>query len=468
VNILQAVDDEELFRPWFRDPETWRAWRAFLAALFALPMTEEQREIFTACTGRQTPPVEPFGEAWLVCGRRSGKSLTLALVAVFMACFKDWSAHLAPGERGVILVLASDRRQSRVIFRYAKAFLEEVPLLAGLVEKVTAEEIELSNKISLEISAASFRSVRGYTIVAALCDEIAYWRSEESANPDREILDALRPAMATVPGSMLLCASSPYARRGALWEAYRRWHGQDGAPVLTWQAPTATMNSSVPEAVIAAAYERDPAAAQAEYGAQFRSDIAGFVAREVIDAATVPGRYELPRLSRNRYVGFVDPSGGAHDAMTIAIAHQGDGRAVLDAVREQRPPFSPEQTVAEFAELLKSYGISRVTGDRFGGEWPREGFRNHKIEYDVEARAKSDLYKELLPALNSGKVELLDVPRLVTQLAGLERRTARGGRDSIDHAPGGSDDVANAAAGALLLAAGKRRGEYDRSMRWVG
>jgi hypothetical protein len=52
--------------------------------------------------------------------------------------------------------------------------------------------------------------------------------------------------------------------------------------------------------------------------------------------------------------------------------------------------------------------------------------------------------------LNSGKVELLGSRRLVAQLIGLERRVSRAGRDSIDHAPGGHDDVANAVAGALL------------------
>ena len=55
--------------------------------------------------------------------------------------------------------------------------------------------------------------------------------------------------------------------------------------------------------------------------------------------------------------------------------------------------------------------------------------------------------------LTSGRVELLDVPRLAAQLVALERRTARGGKDSIDHAPGQHDDLVNAALGVLLLAA---------------
>jgi hypothetical protein len=50
---------------------------------------------------------------------------------------------------------------------------------------------------------------------------------------------------------------------------------------------------------------------------------------------------------------------------------------------------------------------------------------------------------------------LLDHPRLINQICGLERRTARGGRDSIDHSPGNHDDVANAVAGAIVAAAAR-------------
>jgi hypothetical protein len=109
-----------------------------------------------------------------------------------------------------------------------------------------------------------------------------------------------------------------------------------------------------------------------------------------------------------------------------------------------RPPHRSELA------LLKSYKISRVTGDRYGGEWPRERFRMSGITYDIFDRPKTDIYRDSLPLLNSGKIELLDHKRLASQLVGLERRTARGGRDSIDHGPGAHDDIANAALGALL------------------
>jgi hypothetical protein len=214
----------------------------------------------------------------------------------------------------------------------------------------------------------------------------------------------------------------------------------------------------VPQSVIDEAYENDPANAAAEYGAEFRTDVETFIAREVVDAAVVARRHELSPIQGVTYIGFVDPSGGSADSMTMAIAHRNrDGRAILDAVRERRPPFAPDSVVQEFAGLLKSYRARRITGDRYAGEWPRERFRMNGIEYVVSEKAKSDLYRDLLPILNSGRCELLDHPRLIAQLCGLERRTARGGRDSIDHAPGAHDDVANGVCGALLLAAGGRQ-----------
>ena len=188
--------------------------------------------------------------------------------------------------------------------------------------------------------------------------------------------------------------------------------------------------------MIAEAYEQDEAAAAAEYGAEFRRDIESFVSREAVEACVIPDRRELPPVPGLHYVAFVDPSGGAQDSMTLAIAHRQTERAVVDVVRERKPPFKPSEVVAEFAATLKAYGVGRVTGDRYAGEWPRERFREHDISYTPAEHTKSDLYRELLPLVNSGTVELLDRPRLIAQLCSLERRTARGGK-GLDRPPAG-------------------------------
>ena len=322
VTILDAVDDANLFAPWFREPATWAAWRAFLAALFALKMSSEQLAIYRRCTGRSAPPTQRATEAWLVCGRRAGKSFILALCAVFLACFFDYRKYLAPGERGTVLIIATNSKQARVIFRYVRALLTYIPMLAKLIERETVDSFDLSNGTTIEVHPVSMRTTRGYTIVAALCDEIAFWPHEDAAEPDYEVLNALRPGMATIPNAMLLCASSPYARRGALWDAHRRHFGKDNDPILVWQAGTRTMNPCVPQQVIDAATEQDPASAAAEWLAHFRSDVQALLTCEAVQACISFDVRERPPMQSVRYFGFVDPSGGSADSMTLAIGHQ--------------------------------------------------------------------------------------------------------------------------------------------------
>ena len=451
LTLLDAMRDPALFGTDLTDP-SWVPWRRCAAAVFGLTagLTPADRRFIERCLGRPSLPRGPAQEAWLIIGRRGGKSRFAALVAVFLACFRDYAAVLAPGERGVLMIIASDRHQARGVQQYVAGLLHDVPMLERLIVHETKEAIELSTRVTIEIHTASYRAIRGYTVVGAICDELAFWHTEGSANPDTEILNALRPAMATVPGALLVVISSPYARRGELWKAHRAHYGRDEGGVLVWQADTRTMNPTVPETFITQAYAKDAAVAAAEYGADFRRDIEAFVSPEAIDTATAPGRRELAPVAGVDYEGFVDPSGGSQDAMTGAVGHRDGDRAVLDAVWEVRPPFSPEAVVREFAHSFGAYRITRVRGDRYGGEWPREQFRKAGIEYEVCKPTKSDLYRDLLPALNSGRVELLDQPRLLAQLGGLERRTGRNGKEAIDHAPGGHDDLINAAAGVLV------------------
>ena len=453
MNIREAIARKEIFGAAIKNIETLTAWLTFLSAMFGLPMSPGEADIFRACTGRQTLPTAPFAYATLICGRRAGKSFVMALIAVYLAVFRDYREFLTLGERGTIMIVAADRRQARVIMRYVKGILA-LPVFAKLIERETTDSFDLTNQVTIEIATASIRAVRGYSIVAALLDEIAFFPAEDSASPDFEIVASILPAMATIPGSVLIKASSPYARRGVLWEDFERHFGRDSAPTLVWQAATRVMNPTVPQAFIDAAFERDPASASSEYDAKFRTDIEALVRREVVDAVTVRGRFELSMMSSVSYFAFVDPSGGSVDAMTMAIAHMEGSNVVLDMVREVKAPFSPDAVTKAFADDLKRWGLSSVTGDRYGGEWPAERFGAHGIEYKTSERSRSEIYLELLPLLNGRRVELLDNPRMINQLVGLERKTARGGRDSIDHAPNGHDDMINSAAGALVLALG--------------
>jgi hypothetical protein len=452
VNIIDAIRDPKVFGGFFRGP-TWSAWRVFLAALFGLPLTGDQLETYRKQTGRSTPPSEPLHEAWLVIGRRGGKSFILAVIAVFLACFKDWRPLLGPGEIGTLMVIAADRRQARVIMRYCLGLLKSVPMLAQLIEAETRESVSLRNRIVIEVHTASFRSTRGYSIVCVLADEIGYWPvSEDSAEPDVEVINAVRPGMATIPGAMLLCASSPHARKGALWSAYAKHYGKDGDPVLVWQAATRDMNATVPQSYVDAHLAEDPERAAAEYLAQFRRDLEAFVAREVIESC-VGDYFELTPEAGRSYYCHVDPAGGSGgDSFACAISHRDGNGVVVDLVRERRPPFMPSQVIDELIPLLKSYRIGKVTGDRWAGGFPPEAFQRGGIRYEAAKQVKSDFYRDALAMLNSGRIVLPKNDRLFNQLVSLERHVARGGHDVIDHPRDQHDDLANAAMGAAVSA----------------
>jgi hypothetical protein len=349
------LNDENLLGSSIKDHESFAPWRALMAAAFGLPLDPDQLALYRQCTARTSPPSAPFKSIFMCVGRRGGKSVAMALLATYLAIFRDWRPKLTAGERAVILLVAGDRDQAKILYRYIVGILN-APILNNLIINYTADSLDLKGCVTIEVVTRSYRAVRGRSVCAALLDEVAFFRSDDSANPDTEVVAAIRPSMATFGAdAMLIAASSPYARRGVLWDAYRKYFGKDDPSTLVWQAPTRTMNPSVSQEFIDEEYERDPISAAAEYGAQFRSDVDAFVRAEVVEDAAVSGRYELaPAPKSFKYRGFCDPSGGSSDSFTLSVAHGEGDTAVLDCIREFRPPFSPENVVAELAGVLRS------------------------------------------------------------------------------------------------------------------
>jgi hypothetical protein len=451
ISIRKALSDPLLLGN-VLSGTSWSAWRTLLTAAMGEPLTDDELTQFTQLTSRPAAPSQRVEELVAIVGRRGGKSRALSVLAAYIAGLCDHRPDLAPGETGVLLIISPNQRQAKIALDYCAAAFERSPILKQLIANRNSDTLELTNGVNIEVRAASFRRLRGPTYIAVLADEAAFWYSDEfSANPDVEILNACRPGLATTRGPMIV-ASSPYAKRGVIWDAHRRHYGSEGDPmILVAQGASRDFNPSLPQSVVDRALERDHASATAEYLAQFRNDIESFVPFEIVQAC-MGDHVELPPFAVHRYTGFVDPSGGSSDSFTMAISHRDGERVVIDAIREVRPPFSPEATINDLSVLLKSYHVVRVTGDRYAGEFPRELFRKRGIKYECSELPKSDLFRDLLPRLNAGSIVLPRSDRLVNQLCNLERRVSRAGKDSIDHGPGGHDDLANAVAGAASLA----------------
>jgi len=184
----------EIFATHFEPAESWAPWETVLKLIFGVPLDANEIPAFEAATGRTKPFDGPLLEAWLLCGRRSGKSRIMSFIAVLLATFKDYTPFLAPGERAVIGIFASDRDQAQVIFQYCRALLVDTSMLSGLIVRETADELQLGNSVTLGVYTSSYRSIRGRTLAAAILDEVAFWRADDSKNPCAAVIAALRPS----------------------------------------------------------------------------------------------------------------------------------------------------------------------------------------------------------------------------------------------------------------------------------
>ena len=461
--LSACMADPRIFGKTFAGP-TFANWRTIAKILDGMPLSPAELALYRELTGRDVAPTEPFGESYLIKPRRAGGTLFAAALGLH-AALQDYRKRLGPGEVATIALIAADRRQARQLMNYVKGIAADSPVISPEISGETAETVSFKHRTQLEVHTTSFRSTRGYSYACVICDEMAYWRDEFSANPDIELIRAVRPGLANL-GGRLLGLSSPHARRGHLFDMYQRYYGKR-TDVLVIKAQHSQLNPTIDPTIIARAMAEDPEAARAEWFGEFRGDVSQWLADELIDAA-LEGR---TGGKKRPAVAFVDMSGGRHDASVLGIAHAEDSteptdrappRLVLDVLDHVKAPHDPSAVVDRFCKILKDYRISKATGDRYGAEWVTSAFKQHGISYEPSELDKSSIYMEVLAPFAERRITLIDDKRLITELRMLERKPRSGGKaDQVDHGPNQHDDAANAACGALWLA-----GSGNASCTW--
>jgi hypothetical protein len=454
--MRHALGDPALLADAMKGP-SWEAWRVLLIASVGEALTDDERAIFKSFTGRDHEPGAML-DTWLtVAGRRSGKTTAVAVLVVYLACLCDWSEDLALGERGVALYLAVTQDQAGRAFGFARDFIDHSPLMAELVVSRTADSIELSNGIDIEIQAANWRYVRGATCIAVVLDECAYLRNEtDSANRDEDIVTALRPSLVTTNGPMLLI-SSPATEAGVVYQIHKRHYGPDGdLLILVVQADSKALNPKLDQSRIDREYMLDAEGSQSEWGGKFRIPVAVYLPRNLIEACVDKGVSMRRRLPGISYIAFIDCAGGTgRDSFAMAVGHKardGDRDIIMiDAVYEVKPPFNAADTVKAYADTLRDvWNITEVMGDDFAGGIIPAVFAKHGVAYVSCPKSASELYLHALPAWSSSMVSMVDVPSAIDQLCNLRRKVGQAGQESVFHLGNNHDDMANCVAGLIF------------------
>jgi len=458
LDIYKAIKDKKLLGSYFPGGlESWSNWLTFHKVKAGYPrskFSDKELQLIQQCTGLKALPKVAIKLVLLIVGRRGAKSTMAALEGLYDALWGGWQRYLNRGEKAYVFIVSPNMDQGKIIKNIILGILDSNPVLKKKVIKVLSTEIHLNNNVIISIKPASWRSGRGFTIGKLIMEECAffYW-DEASANRDREIYTALSPGLTTIKNSSAWLISTPFAKQGLLWEKYKKHYGKPGS-VLVWKAPTWVMNPTLTEAELRERYsDLGEAEFAAEFGADFREDIEGFLPAEIYDKAVAKGRDQVPPKEGVEYVGFADFSEGLRtgaDSSTLAIVHEADGKIILDYLLEVRAPFNPDDVLKRVIAACKSYQVSKITQDRHSIAWISKDLEKEGIQVEVSEKNKSEIYELFSVEMNRGNVELLDIPRLRSQTLGLHRFLRSGG-SKIDHLPQGNDDTINAVAGAVVV-----------------
>ncbi|MEO7032730.1 MAG: hypothetical protein ABI548_02780 [Polyangiaceae bacterium] len=417
--------------------------------------------------------IPPEARAVLValCGGRGGKSRVLCGVySLWRALLADLSG-LAPGEQAVALIVAPDMRLAKQTLRFALGAAKHAPSIAALIESENTEGFVLrrpdGRPVAVEALPATRggSALRGRSLVSAVLDECAFFRSEEYAVNDAEIFRAVAPRV--IDGGLVVIASTPWAEAGLLFDEFMRNHGHP-VTAMAAHAPTTLLNPAK-AAEVARERARSPENAAREFDAQFMSIGSGlFFDSSALDRALRLGLDVSEEPSKRIATIGGDLALVRDSSAFVAIEEDGDFLDVTD-VLERRPergaPLKLSAVCAEAAVFAKTHHAQLIWVDGHvlqpAREHVPEGFTLEAVEGGPNG--KIERYVTVRNLLNEGRLRIPPrFQRLVNQLREVVSKPTSGGglQITLPRRAGAHGDVASA---FVLAAHAASQGACGRS-----
>jgi hypothetical protein len=406
-----------------------------------------------------------YDEAWLVCGRRWGKTDAAAsTIVAYEATMGGHEAYVRPGQPVICFQIAQDLRMAKYSLHLIKATLESSPAMRAQIKDVVADRIDLKSGLTIVTVPPTLKSVRGYANPVTVLDEVGVWyQDSDSANPDYEIYRAVKPAQAQFPNKKLVGISSPWNKAGLLFSYFEAGTEGAKAPIadrerftncLVAHSPTGSSgHQRVTREFLRIEAARDPRAFEREYLAQFQDSISGFLSTLLLAHAVDVGVESRPPDRTNYYVAAIDPA-FRHDSFALTVVHADATKGIVqDVIKRWSPkdgrPVDPGMVMREIAGILKTYGIPVVYSDQYQLESLQYiagqlGFAIQGV--DFTGTSKAEIYGSLQSLVNTERIRLLDNAELLKELRSIEKRMLPGGGVQITAPLGMHDDLATVTA----------------------
>jgi phage terminase large subunit-like protein len=436
ASILEACDNEGLFGAAF---SPWPTQREVLALI-------EEARLTVVC-----------------CGRRGGKTTLSALSAVHSCLLAPGlDRYVQPGETRYAVVVATTLKQARLLVSQARQIVERSPLLAGLIESVSEDEIRFVNNTCLAAFPCSSRGARGWPIHYLALDEAAHFIDSEGNQAGERLWEAMAPATAQFgDDATIVVTSTPFGTDGFFADLYVQADGMEGAARA--QFATTEMNPTIDAAFLERERLRDPESFRSEYLAEFVGSGSAYLDPERLEAAVVgPLMPVSPELCVDWTAG-IDPA-FSNDPFGLAIVGTDSRRPdklIVGQVMSWKPnrPESFEerrlvedQILAEVARECLRYGASATT-DQYASRAVVDRLERAGVSVKavpMTATSKTAAFAELRSMIYTGQLELPDYKPLLDELRRLRTRYTAGSASVVNPRVGGSHgDLAQALAMAV-------------------
>jgi hypothetical protein len=445
LNIIDFVTRMNLVEP--EGPALGH--RTFLKTFYGLELDEEELEFYRRATGRTNYLPREHKEVTAIVGRRGGKTTLASEIAIYEAIQYP---KLPRGARAYVIIVAPSLSQAQIAFDYIREGFNGSPTLKEFIDKPLTDEIRLRTGITIACYPCSYIAVRGISVVCAICDELAFWNHEEtSANPENEVMAALRPAMATFRNAKLIKISTPFRKEGILWNDFQERNNRQH---LVWHASTQEMNPTISTDFFEEErHQHGDEYYKREYLAEFTDNIAGWMPRELLDRAIVRGQKEFPPVRGGTYVAAADPGFMKSDFGFAVLHRSDDGHITVVYARRwtgtREIPVDPEAVTREISEFLQRHGINTLVGDQHCYPVLRDYFQKLGItyrEFSFGTYTRASIFGNLGQLLGQQKITFVDEPELLRQFRSLERINLPNGNTDIRPPRSSKDDMAIAVA----------------------